>query len=93
MEGRGQITQAAAPAPFTVVLENAGDAVLAGAVRAQGIDGWRIEPAGQVSFSVAARSSARLLFAVIFDTMRRPRVMLRTTPNNPLLFPHVPMPS
>jgi len=64
LEGPAEITETAKPVKVAVIVENAGDATVKGTVRVQGIDGWRAEPASQVPFSVGAKGSARLEFAV-----------------------------
>ena len=64
IEGPAKITQATNPEQFSVVLENSADAAIQGTVRAEGIDGWRVQPGGAVPFAVAGKSSARLAFTI-----------------------------
>jgi len=64
IEGPAKITQTTNSEPFSVVLENSADAAIQGTVRAEGIDGWRVQPGGGVPFSVAGKSSARLAFTI-----------------------------
>ena len=57
IEGPAKITQTTKPEPFSVVLENSADAAIQGTVRAEGIDGWRVQPGGAVPFAIAGKSS------------------------------------
>ena len=67
IEGPAKITQTTNPEPFSVVLENSADAAIQGTVRAEGIDGWRVQPGGGMPFSVAGKSSAREIEVVDKD--------------------------
>ena len=64
IEGPAKITQIGNPEQFSVVVENSADAAIQGTVRAEGIDGWRVQPVGAVAFAVAGKSSARLAFTI-----------------------------
>ncbi|HOK46433.1 MAG TPA: DUF5696 domain-containing protein, partial [Bryobacteraceae bacterium] len=63
IEGPEKITRRA-PVEIAVVLENAGDAALKGAVRVRGIDRWQVSPEGSVAFSLAPKGNTRLAFTV-----------------------------
>lgn len=62
--GPQQILRTDAPETMTVVLENSSEYPLKGTVRVEGIDGWRVKPAGRVAFSVAAKGSSQIAFQV-----------------------------
>jgi hypothetical protein len=57
VEGPEKMARTNAPEQYSVVLDNAGDTELQGAVRVQGIDRWRVEPAGPASRTPRKRGS------------------------------------
>ena len=64
MEGPAQITRTGVSEKLAVALENSGDTPLKGTIRVQGIDGWTVQPAGPVPFTVGAKATATFEFAV-----------------------------
>ncbi|MGQ9633986.1 MAG: hypothetical protein ACUVXB_07030 [Bryobacteraceae bacterium] len=64
IEGPAEIVQIKNPENLTVVIENSADADVKGTVRVEGIDGWHVEPSGNVPFAVPAKSNVRLPFRV-----------------------------
>jgi hypothetical protein len=64
IEGPEEITQIGAPLPFALVLENAADRAIDGAVKMHGIDRFRVLPGAPVRFSVGAKGRARFEFTV-----------------------------
>jgi len=62
IEGPDVVTETEKPLPVRVVMENEGDRAVEGTLRLAVIDRWRIEPAGEVPFSVAASGKASYEF-------------------------------
>jgi len=62
IEGPDVVPQTGKPLPVRVVLENGGDRAVEGTLRLGVIDRWRVEPAGEVAFSVAASGKASYEF-------------------------------
>ncbi len=65
IEGPEEVTEAEAPLPVRVVLENRGDEAIEGTIELAVIDGWHVQPKGPVRFSVDARGKVGREFKVL----------------------------